>query len=1654
MSALADLSAPIAALPQPVPYPPDSAIEPPPSFTPEEVAQVADSPEFAALPADARARAADHMLGTAHASIKGPWTPDKQAAWLDFANTVQGKAGQTTGEWFADLPAKTLGGVTQLVAGLPGQVADAALAVGDMVSEKSDGKLGEAYGRELLGQGAKLIGQANWLSDRREQMNALKAHVDAGGVPLHDPPALAQWTKEWSARVPEINTQEGAQALAMYLRTGAPSAMAQLSQLAKRSDLTRWGERQMQTAQNSGAVQDLPSYLQEQFPMAADPLNIALMAAPVLRGAKVAAAGTLGERALQVVKSAGEGAMIGAAMHGRDNADAGLADTLKAAGEMAAMTGSMSAVGALRPLDRPAMPANELGRDAEGMVPVDAVPVQAEATVKESLTPAPGLEGASDADFAALDSHFATAMPEAIVPDAAPPPIEVPGRDGPVAGGVDPVGVESRPAATSAGGSEQAPEMMAPLLEGVPVDETPFASVNDAPEAPRGSPPLEGAARNEPVMPADKTGVPPADVAGSTTAAGASVRDGLTELSQTDRMGGMASNDEAAQSSTAISGGLAEVVSRYNEAVKSYDYDSAQQIVDSTLAKRGYDFVGYSAHPIGKNFDKRITFFSDKIGDAESYAHENPDLEVKRVAVALGRMFEFDAQGERWDKLEFNDTTSTTDEIARWAKDNGYDSVKILNVRDPGPAPRNREPSTIVAAWSGNVADASYGKKASDLAARLQQTPTVSSEGSSPVGQPALRQGVDQSLSKTDTSSPAVNAFNTPAPSSGAKGITNTRIQRSLDSGFLNAGAFADVVTHAAEAIGRGVKDFATWAAEMVKTFGEKIRQYLRSAWEQATQHLPTDRAKNTRMGGPQGTEPVRVRESGAIDVRGLFGTAKDQAKDFADKLKMPRFTDLARSVNGWVGRMQGSSVSIRNMMHEIERRVPSAVKREGITNWIQAGGDDVLLAAREATSKGKLRDGYKAARALTPDEVKLAQKVSSYYEAALAKAQSHGLVKDGIDNYVNQVWKKPVLPGKAKALGEFQGQLSRTFKFGKQRKLESFHEGEQLGFVPETKDVSKLLGLYLNEMNKTIATREMIGNLTTGAASDGRPLAVPTGGVIPTEGSPGEVTLVLPGAKGSVTFNGEKVETRDYLPIGNPALAKWKFSAADTDGKPVMVLGNLAVHPEAHKVIENALSQSSIRKWMNEQADSAVGHLARMAVRSVDALQSQIKSSMMSLSPFHVVQEGTHAVGHKVNPFTNIPSVDPTNPAHMDMMNHGLMLAGDRVSMAQFMDGFTPAGSWIEKIPGIGKWQKAMSEWTFEHYIPGLKIKTYDAILRRNSTRFEPEMKAGKVSLDDVKYLSAKQTNAAYGHLNYKDMGRNPTFQHLLRLVLLAPDFLEARSKFTGQAMQGITHKVGREQALAMATLAVTFYVGARVMNGALNKGDTKNDLDHLFAVQVGNRNYTMRSVPEDIYRLVHDWRSFTAGRVSPLIGTGVLEGVFGVNRRGEKVTGTEAVGDALANAIPMSTRMIPGMRDLTSTQKHAPVSPWEQFLGAAGVQIGRHSPITEVQRQAHEFAKAMGSDERGSYPVSKYQQLRYALEDLDWDKAAAEIKTLKESGMRRDKLVEGFKGSLNHPYTGSRKMDEQFKATLKPEQRELLNLADQRRRDVWQRFIKVVNQ
>jgi hypothetical protein len=787
-------------------------------------------------------------------------------------------------------------------------------------------------------------------------------------------------------------------------------------------------------------------------------------------------------------------------------------------------------------------------------------------------------------------------------------------------------------------------------------------------------------------------------------------------------------------------------------------------------------------------------------------------------------------------------------------------------------------------------------------------------------------------------------------------------------------------------------------------------------------------------------TEPTRLRPLPGKEAGGttLFSDIADLAKR-GIKLGISKVKDLAEftpfraSLLDWSAQHQLITQQAKDSFRDITKAVPDAAARDGITNWIQAGGDAVELAKRAAaTTDPTLKKGYEAALNLTPEQVKVATDVKGAYDALLKRANSYGINIAELPNYVNQLWQRSPMSGL------FRGRaLKATTQHQKARFYDNYFAGEQAGLKPATKDIGKLLPMYINDVNRAIADKQLVQKLATAKASDGRPLLAPRGNLGTVDTHTGKAYFVKPETQNE--------DINDYRNLEQPALHAWRWQGKDEAGNPIFVKSDLVVHPEIAQHLKNVLNQPKATF-----ADNPVG----ATLDAVNTVQSYLKQTMLGFfSPFHAVTEGIHAVGHKINPIANLEKVDLNNPAHLDAAQHGLMLGPDRVSANDFMEGLSGGGknliaNAIGKVPylkGIKTANDAIQNWLFETYIPSLKLKTYNAALERNNARYATDVAAGKVSPDQIKHLTAEQVNAAYGHLNYTDMGRNPTLQKFMRLTLLAPDFLEARGRFAAQAGKALLgSKAGREQLGALGFIGAALFLSARVTNQLVDKDPHWDD---PFGIHIGNRRYTVRSVPGDIVELFKDQRKFVSGRLSPLVGKGTLEALSGVNYRGEKVGGLEVLKDVAAGSVPLTLQ--PFTRGMSDTTKNNPVSIWEQLAGALGVHVNRISPINDAYKLGSDWKEAQGiPKDKGTYPVSKYQQLRYALEDNDLERAKAEVSKLKAAVKDKSKVASGFKESLNHPFTDTEANDQKMRRSLSPEDRQKFDAAVKRRREIWGRF------
>lgn len=727
-----------------------------------------------------------------------------------------------------------------------------------------------------------------------------------------------------------------------------------------------------------------------------------------------------------------------------------------------------------------------------------------------------------------------------------------------------------------------------------------------------------------------------------------------------------------------------------------------------------------------------------------------------------------------------------------------------------------------------------------------------------------------------------------------------------------------------------------------------------------------------------------RAKETGAR-VKDALSNAMAKSVAVRDAIwqkwkGLPEYGDEQRAVGKWFRATQQADHEAHNFAKEIVREVPDKTRREAITNWIQADGDNSVLQQRAEASKPQFRRAYEVAQKLTPREIEIAQMLREYYDIQLQRGLQEGILKHGLENYITQVWKKEN-PITKKLISELSGsKLQPNFKYARQRLFDSYFEGEQAGYSPN-KDAGFLVANYDQSFNKSLAARAFIKDLHEGKASDGRPL-VEISGNGQLIGDPNDQSVII-------NPKSKPEDISDYRTIDHPALRGWKWATKTPEGKNVFVKGDMLVHPEAYQKLKNRLSVSAFRQ--------------NPISRAILGAQTSLKQTMLSVSGFHQVQETLHALGHRVNPL-NLPEIDFSEPTTKALAEHGLQLA-DYDALSAFSEGLSGSGL-LGKVPGIGPKLHAYNEWLFQDYIPRLKLQMAKLALERNRERYS------ELNEDKLLEQTARQANAAFGELPYRYWGRSPTLQDALRTFILAPDFLEARTRFVGRAVRPF----GREQLIALGLLAGTQYITARIVNEILDK-DPHWELKNAFRIVAGKHAYGLRSIPSDMLHLFTDTRGFFYNRMSPMLRTAVTA-ITGRDEKGVKRDLMEQAKDALKMPIPISVKPRAGERW------------WETFLNSLGVQEQRWDASQTIQQKVSDFKKKRGITDPYetiyNQEADKFAAVRNALQNGNATEIKSELDKLEKAGTTKAQIYKHFNLSLGRPLTGSRANDLAFENSL----------------------------
>ena len=657
--------------------------------------------------------------------------------------------------------------------------------------------------------------------------------------------------------------------------------------------------------------------------------------------------------------------------------------------------------------------------------------------------------------------------------------------------------------------------------------------------------------------------------------------------------------------------------------------------------------------------------------------------------------------------------------------------------------------------------------------------------------------------------------------------------------------------------------------------------------------------------------------------------------------------TDWKKSVGQMDLARAETAMKLRALAHEIKKAAPDPLARIGITHWIEAGGDPAKLDKWNQLAKARweMRRGdpnasprlknhleeavshYEAATRLTADQKALGMRVKQHLDDMLQLAKREGLLEYGARDYVRHLYEAADAADLVHLLDT--NELDPNPGFIEKRIFQSYFEAENHGMIPRDKDVGYLVTAYDKAFNKALASRSMMKSLLDGRAPDGRPLAAIKlrGKWLVTDEQ--QRPLVLEQRERPKSIQG-------YEPLAHAPTRNFLFEPTmeDLDGyqydpkmfeeEPARLAfkGDLIFHPSVADRIDDMFTPGWFDR--NKNAAQKVGHAVLQG-------SAAAKELMTIMAPFHMVQLAEHSVDHWVNPL-KLPEIDLSGKGEDSRIQR--LLASNGLGLLDFdAEGLFSAKTLkglAEGIPGLNVAMdgvNSLSRWQFEDVIPRMKMKmarvafdrnwkSYGAKLeaealdrvagldRRGSSRDKLREMAHEQAERMVAELTSKQANAAFGNLNtaFDSIHRSKTFKQLLRLTFFAPDFLESRIRYTGQAFT----RYGGEQRAALARGALGMWLIARAANALLNKGDTKNDLDHAFTVVAGGRNFALRSQEGDILHLINDPRSFVYSRINPLTTRPFIEFVYGRDQMGRQKTGVHVLSDIAKATLPFSVQKV----------------------------------------------------------------------------------------------------------------------------------------------------
>lgn len=578
--------------------------------------------------------------------------------------------------------------------------------------------------------------------------------------------------------------------------------------------------------------------------------------------------------------------------------------------------------------------------------------------------------------------------------------------------------------------------------------------------------------------------------------------------------------------------------------------------------------------------------------------------------------------------------------------------------------------------------------------------------------------------------------------------------------------------------------ELADLAAAQLGQDPSTLKQYSKGALIRAVteqyEQSPTgflDRAIQAEAALP---EALQVRLPAETDIPAVQTSSKISQNDLFNK---------------WIGDRQlaDKAAVLAARRHQVELK---GLTRDGeqatqIDNAIavyidmQEYGDQYTVENIEKLTP-KQQDLIVMAQTLSPEQRTFARTIIAENKALGIEAMEAGIIKSFKENYSAKIFKT----GRGKAKAKFTIATARA----RQRTLPSLIAGWARGLELAAPGAIEAQMLARQQIAQVIHDRNFV---TAGLKS----------GLFSTKRD-GEHTHRVEHPNFAKWIWAGQVGTE--VPIGKPGgkptqtkkVAKLPEAKAEEEGvatKPAKIYG-----PDVFVDAEGIVRRRA-KMWASKQGarhlNNALGSSALYSIPGVGTItkfNSAVKHMILTASFFHhfAYLRSYMLASRGVNPVTAYrkgrEAVDNFIPELQEIVHEGLTFGEIQDFTPAIEEEITAIGKVIDKVPiasEIRSVLKQLSRWNtnllFGKMGPYLKVQAALLEYRAKLKHHDADIKAGKITREQVARDVSNLMNDDFGGLNLQRMGRNPTQQHIFRLLALAPDWTESNIRTMAKAFK-----------------------------------------------------------------------------------------------------------------------------------------------------------------------------------------------------------------------------------------------------------------------------